>query len=142
MSVNDPGCVKTPTSNLSVESLSRLYSIRKEPLWQSPSKEEKRENNSAHSLLVHVFTQPGSKADFVTARPDVRFAAHNGLKSDIAPCPRCAKRRLMHRNHYKLYSITWSARASSVAGTSMPSVLAVFRLIASSNLTGLVTGRS
>lgn len=63
MSVNDPGCVKTPTSNLSVESLSRLYSIRKEPLWQSPSKEEKREDNSAHSLLVHVFTQPGPKSD-------------------------------------------------------------------------------
>src|SRR5713101_1231834 len=61
MSVCDPGCVKTPTSNLQVESLSRLRRIRKEPLWQSPSKEEKRENNSAHSLLVHVFTQPGVK---------------------------------------------------------------------------------
>src|SRR5229473_272894 len=63
MSVCDPGCVKTPTSNLQVESLSRLRRIRKEPLWQSPSKEEKRENNSAHSLLVHVFTQPGSISD-------------------------------------------------------------------------------
>jgi hypothetical protein len=29
----------------------------------------------------------GQKADFVTARPDVRFAAHNGLKSDIAGGP-------------------------------------------------------
>ena len=52
-----PGCVKTPMSNLRVGSLSRLRSITKEPLWQSPSKEEKRENNSAHFLLVHVFTQ-------------------------------------------------------------------------------------
>src|SRR5258706_1924354 len=26
----------------------------------------------------------------LTARPDVRFASHNGLKSDIAPCPFCA----------------------------------------------------
>ena len=34
------------------------------------------------------------------------------------------------------YSITSSARASSVGGTSMPSVLAVFRLITSLNLTG------
>jgi hypothetical protein len=34
---------------------------RKEPLWQAPSKGEKRENNSAHSPRVHVFTQPGSK---------------------------------------------------------------------------------
>src|SRR6476620_6411927 len=112
MSVNDPGCVKTPTSNLSVESLSRLYSIRKEPLWQSPSKEEKRENNSAHSLLVHVFTQPGPKSDFVTARPDVRFAAHNGLKSDIAPCPTSATSGLMHRSKIPISS----ARIGSPAG--------------------------
>jgi hypothetical protein len=34
------------------------------------------------------------------------------------------------------HSITSSARASSVGGTSMPSVLAVFRLITSLNLTG------
>src|SRR5229473_6707822 len=72
MSVCDPGCVKTPTSNLQVESLSRLRRIRKEPLWQSPSKEEKRENNSAHSLLVHVFTQPRPDAD---------------IKSRFAPFP-------------------------------------------------------
>src|SRR6266436_3328207 len=58
-----PDCVKTPTSGLRVESLSRLRRIRKEPLWQSPSKEEKRENNSAHSPLVHVFTQPGPTAE-------------------------------------------------------------------------------
>jgi hypothetical protein len=44
---------------------------------------------------------------------DVRFCAHNGLKSDIAPCPRCANKRLMHRNNYKLYSITSSAWAIS-----------------------------
>src|SRR5713101_7056474 len=69
MSVCDPGCVKTPTSNLQVESLSRLRRIRKEPLWQSPSKEEKRENNSAHSLLVHVFTQPGPFPDTNNSSP-------------------------------------------------------------------------
>jgi hypothetical protein len=40
------------------------------------------------------------------------------------------------------YSITWSARASSVAGTSMPSVLAVLRLITSSYLVGCSTGIS
>ena len=56
---NDPGCVKTPTSNLRVESLSRLRSIREEAICQSPSEEEKRENNSARSPRVHVFTQPG-----------------------------------------------------------------------------------
>ena len=40
------------------------------------------------------------------------------------------------------HSITSSARASSVAGTSRPSALAVLRLITSSNLVGACTGRS
>ena len=40
------------------------------------------------------------------------------------------------------HSITSSARASSVGGTVRPSALAVLRLIASSNLTGLCTGKS
>src|SRR6266851_3873672 len=71
MSVHDSGCVKTPTSNLRVESLSRLRRITKEPLWQSRSKEEKRENNSAHSLLVRVFTHPGPKGD-IGVRKSVR----------------------------------------------------------------------
>jgi len=41
-----------------------------------------------------------------------------------------------------LHSITSSARASSVGGTSMPSALAVLRLITSSYLVGDWTGRS
>src|SRR6202023_3668877 len=40
------------------------------------------------------------------------------------------------------YSITSSARASSIGGTSMPSALAVLRLITSSYLVGACTGRS
>src|SRR5262249_29496441 len=40
------------------------------------------------------------------------------------------------------HSITSSARASSVAGTSRPSALAVLRLITSSYLVGACTGRS
>src|SRR4030095_14478079 len=40
------------------------------------------------------------------------------------------------------YSITSSARASNVGGTSMPSALAVLRLIASSYLGGACTARS
>src|SRR6266699_2319907 len=84
-------CVKTPTSGLRVESLSRLRQIRKEPLWQSPSKEEKRENNSAHSLLVHVFTQPGSKAALTAPKSNFRFTPKSGPRSDIAPCPKSAR---------------------------------------------------
>ena len=41
-----------------------------------------------------------------------------------------------------LHSITSSARASSVDGTSRPSVLAVFKLMTSSYLVGACTGRS
>ena len=40
------------------------------------------------------------------------------------------------------HSITSSARASNVGGTSKPIALAVFRLITSSNLVGACTGRS
>src|SRR5262249_4721538 len=40
------------------------------------------------------------------------------------------------------HSITSSARASTLAGISMPSAFAVLRLIASSNLVGACTGRS
>jgi hypothetical protein len=40
------------------------------------------------------------------------------------------------------YSITSSARASSIGGTSRPSALAVCRLITSSNLVDCRTGRS
>src|SRR5262245_619833 len=41
-----------------------------------------------------------------------------------------------------LHSITSSARCWRIQGTSRPSVLAVLRLIASSNLTGAWTGSS
>ena len=40
------------------------------------------------------------------------------------------------------HSITWSARASSIGGTSMPSAFAVFRLMTNSYLVGACTGRS
>jgi hypothetical protein len=39
------------------------------------------------------------------------------------------------------HSITSSANASSLSGTSRPSAFAVFRLITSSNLVGCMTGR-
>ncbi len=42
----------------------------------------------------------------------------------------------------RVHSITSSARASSVGGTSRPSALAVLRLITSSYLVGACTGRS
>jgi hypothetical protein len=48
---------------------------------------------------------------------DVRFDAHYGLKSDIAPCPKSAAiSGLMHRSNLTAYSITSSARPSSDRG--------------------------
>jgi hypothetical protein len=44
--------------------------------------------------------------------------------------------------HYQSYSITLSAIASSVGGTSRPRALAVLRLMRSSYLAGACTGRS
>src|SRR5262249_22132809 len=44
--------------------------------------------------------------------------------------------------HPPHHSITSSARASNVGGTSMPSAFAVVRLTTSSNLVGCSTGRS
>ena len=49
---------------------------------------------------------------------------------------------LMHRSEIYRYSITSSARASSVGGMSRPSALAVLRLITNSNLVDCTTGRS
>mgnify|MGYP003694098021 CR=1 FL=1 len=50
---------------------------------------------------------------------------------------------LMHRSKCRdRYSITSSARASSIGGISRPSVLAVLRLITSSYLVDCITGRS
>jgi hypothetical protein len=45
-------------------------------------------------------------------------------------------------NKLRCYSITSSARASSVGGTSRPSAFAVLRLMTSSNLVGCITGKS
>jgi integrase-like protein len=48
----------------------------------------------------------------------------------------------MHRSKKHRYSITSSARASSIGGTSRPSALAVLRLMTSSNFVGACTGKS
>ena len=54
---------------------------------------------------------------------------------------KCAKSGLMHRSKQHLYSITSSAQARSVGGTSRASALAVLRLITNSNLVGRAADR-
>jgi hypothetical protein len=48
-------------------------------------------------LLQHYRSQP----DLPPFDRHVRFAALNGLKSDIAPCPKSAMNRLMRRSKAK-----------------------------------------
>jgi hypothetical protein len=71
--------------------------------------------------LLHQFLQWESKnqhnrnisiVDRQILSKDVRFGAHHGLNSDIAPGPLCATGRLMHRSK-QLHSITLLARLSS-----------------------------
>ena len=64
---------------------------------------------------------------------DVRFGAHNGLKSDIAPAKTGSDGP---------YSMTSSARASSDGGIERPSSLAVRMFSTNSNFTGCSIGRS
>ena len=69
-----------------------------------------------------------------TERPPRRWASTRMTPWEISlHCSKAKPRR---------HSITSSARASSIAGTSRPSALAVLRLITSSYLVGACTGRS
>jgi hypothetical protein len=61
------GCVITPTFNLRVEIPSRFRKFENQKCLRPLLREDDRENNSAHSWLVHVFTQPGSKAEKLNA---------------------------------------------------------------------------
>ena len=62
--------------------------------------------------------------------------------TDISGRLKSARSRLMQCSKKHFYSITSSARASSVGGMSRPRPFAVLRLITNSNLVGCSTGRS
>ena len=81
---------------------------------------------SRHSAATFVMSALPPKADIGSTCQDVRFVP----KADILHCGR------------DCYSITSSARASSVGGISRPSALAVVRLMTRSNLVGCSTGIS
>src|SRR6478736_1446911 len=59
------GRVKTPTFNLRVEIPSRFRKFENQKCLRPLLREDDRENNSAHSWLLHVFTQPGSKGEIL-----------------------------------------------------------------------------
>ena len=62
--------------------------------------------------------------------------------AEPAGCPLCAKSRREQSQQRASYSITRSARASTVSGIVMPSAFAVRRLIDNSTCVGCWTGRS
>src|ERR1035437_10624621 len=115
MSLMGPGCVKTPNFNLRVEISSRFLRFENQKCWQPLSGEDNRENNSAHSWLMHVFTQPRSKADKPSrAKIDLcPLWSNSGQTQRRLDCPLSAISRLMHCSKQPLYSITLSARAST-----------------------------
>jgi len=76
------------------------------------------------------------------APTDVRSYSNNDQNDAARRMTRSARRRHSHRSKLQPYSITSSARASSIGDTSRPSALAVLRLIASSNLSCAWTGSS
>jgi hypothetical protein len=84
----------------------------------------------------------GSFSDFGARSCEVRFASMNGHRQAASAGLKSAISGLMHRSKQHLYSITSSARASSVGGTSIPSALAVFILMINSKWVGCSTGRS
>src|SRR5215469_4266228 len=78
-----------------------------------------------------------SKADIRGRLGNVRFTPESRHWNSAAQCPLCAK-----SGHSLFYSMISSASAERFGGTSMPSALAVLRLMTNSNLTDCTTGKS
>src|SRR5262245_60774705 len=90
----------------------------------------------AHEFLPNLIVVRGSCSDVSDARGLGRLLrARRERPRGCRPAEERDERAALH-------SITSSARASSLAGTSRPSALAVLRLTCSSNLVGCCTGRS
>src|SRR5258705_12841431 len=58
---------------------SRFRKFENQKCLRPPLREDDRENNSAHSWLVHVFTQPGSKGDIGRRRDHVCFTPRTDI---------------------------------------------------------------
>jgi len=92
--------------------------------------------------VVSSMVAVGSDSDLSASTDQVCFAPKSGHRETRTPSPFGANNGLMHRSKQHHHSITWSARASSVAGISIPSVLAVLRLMISSSPVGCSMGKS
>src|SRR5262249_32551742 len=95
------------------------------------------------ACLPQSLTERSQDIFIVTLTPRVENSDHRHPRLLRARRNRPRGRAAEQRNEVPPpHSITSSARASSIGGTSRPSALADFRLIASSNLVGCCTGRS
>src|SRR5262249_19592517 len=89
---------------------------------------------------MHVQQQRHTLPEIIVeaaVKSHVRFTPESGHVQ-------CTRRCLLWANsgHARFYSISWSARPTSVFGTVRPSALAVLRLMTSSNLVACTTGNS
>src|SRR5258708_6498591 len=53
-------------------------------------------DTSIRKLQAALIDRSGSKAALTTPKSDFRYNPESGLKSDIAPCPKSARRRREH----------------------------------------------
>jgi hypothetical protein len=98
-----------------------------------------RSSNSQRLMSALGHSRP---SHFVPVLNNVRYASdsdHSRYESELTLW---AINGLMHRSKESLYSITSSAIESKFSGTSMPSALAVVRLMTRSNLFDCSTGSS
>jgi hypothetical protein len=137
MSASGRGCVKTRSSQGCTELFSQLPSSDRSCQRNWLPYRRNRDGNSTRKFNVRVFTQPRSISEVGARYCEVCFAPMTGHREPGHACPKGA-----NNGSQADYSITSSARASSVAGISTPSVLAVLRLITSSNFVGCITGKS
>jgi hypothetical protein len=137
MSGSGLGCVKTCASRERAELFSPFSSFDCDCQCCSFPIQRNRDKRSTRKFAIGVFTQPGSFPDIGSLDKEVRFTPKTRLKSGHRTMSALCQLRKS-----AVHSTTSSARASNVAGISRSSVLAVLRLITSSNLVGCTTGRS
>src|SRR5258708_30353419 len=93
------GRVKTPMFNLRVEIPSRFRKFENQKCVRPPLREDDRENNSAHSWLVHVFTQPGSKPEKLAMSTCFPLCPRNQtLRYALGMSVSCQERTLAQNN--------------------------------------------
>src|SRR5262245_1774222 len=91
-----------------------------------------REFNARNDRLV-------SESVIRRCRLDVRITLKSGRRADIGSRPKSANNGREQVQQQRSYSLTSSALASSVGGTTRPSAFAVLRLMTSSYLVGCCT---